>query len=184
MVYKIGFIGVPSSGKTTAARNLYQKIKNYGLEVELVTEFARDYMAQKGVPISSPTEQLHVQKEQLKREIESTNNSPAFLITDSPVLLGEIYLRHYYPKSIEHADASRLLSYVLPPYDILFHCPTRELTRDGIRFQTDKDLLGLEKQLKVVMTGLEYHAIPLPANYEERKSTLNDFAYKINNNWR
>ena len=45
----VNFIGAPCSGKTTSAAKLFAELKEMGLEVEFVSEYARLYIAKKRI---------------------------------------------------------------------------------------------------------------------------------------
>jgi nicotinamide riboside kinase len=89
----IGIIGVPGSGKTSLARYLAAKMRTHPeqrfRDVELVFEYARDYIKECG-QTECLWEQHLIINNQLKLELELKDNV-SYLITDSPILLGMVY---------------------------------------------------------------------------------------------
>ena len=101
---RIGYIGVPSSGKTQVARALSslaivsEKFKT----VDLVGEYARDYISKFG-SIDSIHEQYRILEKQLEWEETKEKNPPELLITDSPIFLAFVYSMHYKEDTIKDA---------------------------------------------------------------------------------
>lgn len=137
---RIGYIGVPGSGKTTAARALAGTIRFHTnfKTVELVSEYARVYINKYG--IDNITDQVNILGKQLNKE-NGYPSSTDVLITDSPIFLGFGYaldLRR------EGSDKDTMILNDLfksmnklnqvPRYDIIFHLPpTLTPVQDGIR---------------------------------------------------
>lgn len=84
----INFFGGPGCGKSTLAAGLFYKLKLEGHSVEFVTEFAKDLTwASRGQALSN---QYYVFAKQLNRLLV-VNNKVDIIITDSPLLLTNIY---------------------------------------------------------------------------------------------
>jgi nicotinamide riboside kinase len=84
---KISIAGLPSSGKSILARKLSSCF--LGKNVELIQEYARDYINEHG-PITNVWEQSLILKGQLKRE-ELLPEQVEIMISDSPIFLGLAY---------------------------------------------------------------------------------------------
>ena len=146
---KIGLIGRPSSGKTTASRAVAARLKYEGNKVELVDEYARFFVSNFGE--ASIADQYLITTKQLKKEKEAYSNECQFLISDSPVILGDIYGilsvdwkshkdRMYY-KEIHSIIVDEMTS-----YDFLFYCEPPKMSdnktvNDGKRIHTDEPIL-------------------------------------------
>lgn len=127
---RIGFSGIPSSGKTFTARYFsatYKYSGNY-LKTELISEYARSYLTKYGMP-DSIWEQYKIVDKQIQLE-DSVSSHVELLITDSPIQLGFNYavdLRNVNNKKEEmvlrdiYHKISKLNS--PPRYDIIFHLP-------------------------------------------------------------
>lgn len=80
----INIFGNPGSGKSTVAAYLFAELKSKGLEVELVTETAKDLVWDEDYKRLS--NQIYVFSTQLHR-IETLIDKVNFIITDSPLLM-------------------------------------------------------------------------------------------------
>lgn len=174
-MYKVGFIGLPSSGKTTAAKYLASNLLD--VKTILVPEFARDYMVAKGSPISTAGEQVRASEIQGELEERACISNPRVLITDTPLLTTEAYTRLYYPDT--DLSANIHLSRVYK-YDTLFFCTGDRWNEDGVRFQTDSDLNKLEVILKdLIKTYHSGELIYLPVDKQERREELLKFSRRF-----
>ena len=82
----INLFGGPGSGKSTTAAAAFAMMKNMGLRVELVTEYAKDLTYEKG----DLTNQLSILGEQ-DRRLRRLLGQVDYVVTDSPLLLGLMY---------------------------------------------------------------------------------------------
>lgn len=84
----VNFFAGPSAGKTTAALELTVELKKLGIDVEYVSEYAKELVRR------GRTDELRNQKAvtdvQIER-IKCLQNSCEVVVTDSPILLGCIY---------------------------------------------------------------------------------------------
>ena len=82
----------PGIGKSTFAAGLYAEMKQQNINVELVTEFAKDCVYEKQFELLK-NDQLLLLAQQNRRlqRIEQSNENVQFVITDSPLLLGKIF---------------------------------------------------------------------------------------------
>lgn len=83
----INFFGEPCAGKSTVAAGVFYLMKLNGYSVELVTEFAKDCVYENP---SILQDQFYVTAIQARR-LTKLLNKVDFVVTDSPILLGEIY---------------------------------------------------------------------------------------------
>lgn len=165
---RIGFVGLPSSGKTTAANYLASNLTGY--RIALIPEFARDYMRAKGGRISTAQEQIGTSTIQSELEIRALMTIPQIMITDTPLFVTEAYTRFYYPDADFSKNEQLSLTH---KYDIIFYCKGDTWKEDGIRFQNPEALQGLEKMLNTMVK--RYHRneiIILPIDKQERKEYL------------
>ena len=92
----INFFSGPGAGKSTVASGLFHKMKMKGYSVELVTEYAKDLVWEKRD--KTLVDQLYVTAKQNHR-IQRLVGEVEYVITDSPVLLGLLYVpKNYYTK--------------------------------------------------------------------------------------
>lgn len=88
----IGFVGAPSCGKSTTAAKLFSRLKDMGLNAELVTEFCKSW-AWDDREIT-PYSQFYFFGKQSYAESRLFNKVD-YIVTDSPVLLSAFYQEYY-----------------------------------------------------------------------------------------
>lgn len=145
---RIGFSGVPSTGKTTLARTLASELgKTYNVEV--ISEYARRYIS-KHKAVTEVWEQIRILEKQLEWEENVVNDKLNLIITDCPLMLSFCYALEL-RKPIETAnydfnkedmlinDLFKKLNRLNPTtkrrYDIIFHLDpfATTLVDDGLR---------------------------------------------------
>lgn len=138
---RIGFIGLPGSGKTSTGRELAAQCRRLANlhRVELVAEYARRYISKYG--IDSLWDQLRILKKQIDWEDSIPETHTDLLITDSPIFLGFCYALDL--SKGEKKDIMLLndlfsellkLNNPIPRYDVIFHLPSViKPINDGIR---------------------------------------------------
>ena len=136
---KIGFSGLPSTGKTTLTQAVNLELKaSYDLNrVELVSEYARSYIRKYG-PIESISEEYRLVDIQQEWEDLINPDNVDVMLADSPIQLAFLYateLNTGTPKSqMMISDIFKKISHLTAkkPYDIIFHLP-----EDGIPIVID-----------------------------------------------
>lgn len=92
----INLFGGPGAGKSTTAAGLFWLMKNRGLRVELVTEYAKALAwAKRGEEL---TDQFYIYAKQHHRQ-HVLKGQVDYVITDSPLLLTLLYTSHIEPPS-------------------------------------------------------------------------------------
>jgi RecA/RadA recombinase len=84
----INLIGAPGAGKSTMALDLVSNLSKRGINVELVTEYAKDLVWSER--IKELQDQDYVFAKQHKR-ISRLQGKVDFIVTDSPILLSAMY---------------------------------------------------------------------------------------------
>jgi hypothetical protein len=87
----INLFGGPGVGKSTAAAGLFYEMKKAQLNVELVTEYAKDAVWEKRWNILD--DQLYILAKQHRRISRLKDSGIEWVITDSPIPLGLVYLK-------------------------------------------------------------------------------------------
>ena len=131
---RVGFSGLPSTGKTTLTQavNLALKQSNDFSKVELISEYARSYIRKYG-PTQSIWEEYRLVDIQQEWEDLIDPSKVDVLLTDSPIQLAFLYateLNTGSPKDqMVMSDVFKKISRITAsnPYDIIFHLP-----EDGI----------------------------------------------------
>ena len=90
MTIIVNLFGGPGSGKSTAAAKIFAALKDLGVNVELVTEFAKD-LTWEGAHNTLMFCQPFVTGTQIWRVEKLVQAGVQVVVTDSPPLLGSIY---------------------------------------------------------------------------------------------
>jgi nicotinamide riboside kinase len=169
---RIGFSGVPSTGKTSMARALGARLP----KAEVCGEYARRYINTYG-QIESVLEQYRI----LQKQIQWENAQAAdYIITDSPIFLGFLYCLNLRDSNrlkdvLWVNDVFKQLSKLnCPPrYDYIFHLSYNKIsiTDDTIRHPLHLDTEWRQKadlRLRFI-----YDLFP-PRNFVELESVTID----------
>lgn len=170
-------MGLPSSGKTTAATNLNKALVHRGINTSIIPEFARDYMQAKGDRIRTSEEQINCSKIQSDLESRALETKPEVMITDTPVFITQAYTQLYYPNS--DLRVNHILS-KYHKYDAILWCDGYSYVQDGVRFQTKEELNTLKGLLETMAS--KYHSKPvikIPINKDDRIKYLDRIAQEI-----
>jgi AAA domain-containing protein len=143
----IGYYGGPGCGKSTTAASLYAAMKISGMDVELVTEYAKDL-----VWAGRTTEfgnQFYIVSKQYHR-LWNLNGKVQFIITDSPLLLNYCY--HQSPN--EHLKGILLQMYnEFDNIDVLIR-RTKAFNPKGRR-QNESESIDLDGKIIAMMNELK-----------------------------
>jgi adenylate kinase family enzyme len=96
----INLLGGPGVGKSTVAAGLFYELKSQGLEVEYVTEYAKDLTWENRHNILE--DQLYVFAKQHRKLARLLNHKIDWVITDSPLLLSLVYVNPQHLSSNFH----------------------------------------------------------------------------------
>ena len=84
----VNLFGAPGAGKSTGAAYIFSQLKIKGVNIELVTEFAKDMTWEKNK--KALTNQIYMLGNQLQR-IYRCQDEVDVIVTDSPLLLNILY---------------------------------------------------------------------------------------------
>ena len=119
----INLFGGPGLGKSTTAFGLFYFMKSRGIEVEAVTEYAKEIVWDKNQ--TKMEDQLYITAKQ-NRRCWRLQNQVEWIVSDSPLLLGihyapPEYFPHFYKKFLfelwEHYENVNFLIERTVPYD-------------------------------------------------------------------
>lgn len=87
----INLFGGPGCGKSTLAAEIFVMLKKQQKEVEYVTEYAKELCWEERQNILD--DQLYVLAKQNRKIARLQNKGLEYVVTDSPILLGELYYK-------------------------------------------------------------------------------------------
>lgn len=105
----VNLYGGPGSGKSTTAAGVFYKLKLWGINAELVTEYAKDLVYEGRLAVMCE-EQDYIFAEQHKRIYRNIGDVDV-VVTDSPLMLSTIYLPTHWKlsKKSGYVDAFKAL---------------------------------------------------------------------------
>ena len=162
----INLFGGPGCGKSTTMARLFADLKSQGLNVEMVSEFAKDLVYEHRQ--ETMKDELYIFAKQHHRMFR-VNDKVDVIITDRPLLLTNIYAKLYLPEDDFRDDLIRLVRTTFNGYmnyNIL-------LNREGIEYKTEGRLQDLEQSkeidemtLKELVLARQSYSMIRTNNYE------------------
>lgn len=145
----IAFIGGPCSGKSRTAFKLTSELKDLGINVELVTEFAKDLTWENNWEALG--NQMYITGCQHHREY-ILEGKVDYIVTDSPLILGPLYFSGDTNK--DHYE--RLVNglYLSKKVHTIFLNRTGPYMQDG-RKQTEDEAKEIDKRILEYMDRYE-----------------------------
>lgn len=167
----IQLMGAPGSGKSTAASGLFYLMKMQGLNVELVTEYAKDLVWEDNRHrLKDQVSMLARQNERLERLRDKVD----YVITDSPLMLGILYIN---PKATYKASLEQLTMDLSDTYDTVNYMIKRAYAFNPIgRLQkNDIEVNKITKNLYALLDryNIEYKTIESVSIDDFDESALN-----------
>ncbi len=159
----INLYGGPSSGKSTQASGLFYKMKQQGLNVELVNEFAKECVWENNVPMLK--DQLWVLAHQHRKLVRLTDKVD-YIITDSPVLLSIAYRAVYDgPMYSEAMDVIAKECYDMYDNLNIFLNRTTEFAEDG-RAQDLEHSIHIDNHILKILNDIQVPFTRVDVNEE------------------
>lgn len=129
----ISFWGGPGSGKSTTAAGLFYEMKKAKCSVELVTEYAKDVVWERRHDLFD--DQIYIFAKQQRRISRLKNHNIEWVVTDSPIPTGLIYVKPEHVSNI----FSDLVIEVFNSYENYNYLLQRHFTYDPVgRNQKDE----------------------------------------------
>lgn len=173
----VAFVGAPCSGKTTTAARLFADLKERGLPVEFLAEYARLYIALKRFhegDSPSPLEnadQAAIFSEQYKHESILSRDPTSLVIADSSAVSALLYMTDDFiaqqaalpVNCYGHANIIEQAKVAASKYDIVFRCsPVRPgVVYDPNRLHSYEQSVELDKRITKVfeMVGIDHKKV-------------------------
>lgn len=150
----VNIFGGPGAGKSTTAAGVFHAMKKQRLEVELVTEYAKDMTWEGRNNIL--TDQLYVLAKQ-NRRLHRLRGQVDYIVSDSPLVLGLIYAQPDYFDSFQPFLMEVFNSYeninIMLSRDFEYNPNGRNQTADQAT-QIDRNLQSLLEQ-----NNVPYHMV-------------------------
>lgn len=164
----VNLYGGPGCGKSTTAAGVFYKLKLWGYNAELVSEYAKDLVYEGRLDVMCE-EQDYIFAEQHKRIYRHMGDVDV-LITDSPLLLSLIYIPEHWMHSKDHGYVEAFNNLVIAT-DLQYDCISVFLERpdsyasDG-RAQTLAESIDKDNEIKVMLdsNNIAYHTLKTDAN--------------------
>lgn len=156
----INFFGGPGIGKSTISAEMFVFLKKQHLNVELVTEYAKDMVYEQRPNILN--DQLYLLAKQNRRLEKLLPHGLDYAITDSPLLLNIIY---YIKNGGSSSNFILLVEEIFKSYDNVNFLLERNLnlTYNGVgRVQKSlQEALVIDNQIQDLLLKLEVPHIPV-----------------------
>jgi len=172
---------------TTTCHDVFVKLKKKKHKVELISEYAREYIQKHGAP-ESIYEQYSIYTEQKNREQNIPQNID-YVVMDVLPCLSFFYASKYanYDNPRERIvlqDLYKILldDLVLKRYDYIFFIPTnqtystdaKDILNDGVRYHSEDDISVIEQHMDLMFNKLHNYGnvYRLDCPIEERSKTV------------
>lgn len=150
----------PGAGKSTTAAWLFSQLKMQDYDIELVTEYVKQWTYTKRLPVGF--EQMLILANQLHREDLVIRAGYKHLVTDSPLLVGCFYsILYKVPIYDELISISNKFESDHESLNIFLDREDQEYDTTG-RFQTYEEALQVDNDMKTFLQDQldELHCIP------------------------
>lgn len=176
----IGFIGSPSSGKTTTAALVFADLKDMGVTAEFIPEQARTYIAEKRLSLrQTPGSSVHLDDDdqraimlrQMRYEemlLQSTGQG-SLIVTDSSVFNTLIYM-----SDTTRSEVTTMLREHLKKYQFLFYCAPVKMPAscDPNRVHNQEEALKLDHEIPKLLEVFDLKPTILTGTSSQRRSVV------------
>lgn len=158
----VNIIGGPGTGKTTAASELFSKLKRLNYDVENVSEFAKELVWESNTEAFNDRLYMHAMQNhrlfQMKDKLD-------FIITDSPLILTSIY-NNFYLKDKQSSSYNEMIDLMVKEtwnlYTNVTYYIERETSYNMIgRRENISEALIIDEKIKEYMdqNNIEYKTV-------------------------
>lgn len=163
----INLLGGPGVGKSTSATGVFSRLKQVGIRVEYVSEYAKDLTWIGAINLLN--NQIHVFGEQFTRQY-SLIDQVDYVITDSPLLLSSMYYEYYFEKSNQSLFSPEYKKMAIEFYD-----------RTALEFNNINFYISRKKEyIKMGRNQSEYEAVDIDRQIQKKLKDLNIDYYETN----
>lgn len=147
----INIFAGPGAGKSTTAARLFSEMKIRHMDVELVTEYAKELLAEGRMNVLLE-DQIYITAKQA-RKIKRIEDKFKFIVTDAPIVQGLLYKPHDYFTGFEPLIVEIFKTY--NNYNFFLARKTKYDTNG--RYQTEDQAKEIDVKLQEILTK---HEIP------------------------
>lgn len=163
----VNLFGTPSAGKSTGAAYIFSKLKMTGVNVELVTEYAKDKVWEENDVVFK--NQLYVTGKQSYR-ISRCIDKVDVIVTDSPLPLGIFYNKNEFLTE----NFNKCIMDVFNQYENMNYLLIRNKPYNPIgRHQTEEEANALKQPMIDLLTKLNI-------NYNEKFGDVDGYDSIVN----
>ena len=164
----INLYGGPGTGKSTFSSLLYSTMKLKHMDVELVREYVKDWVWEGRTP--SKWDQIYIAGKQTHKEA-ILYNKVKYIITDSPYMLGAFYEMKFTKQDTVLSALLRFRSFAenndVKYVDVLLPRPEKYQSKG--RYQSKKQAIKLDEELREFLHNNVFDFVELPANLNQKQ---------------
>lgn len=142
----INIFAGPGAGKSTTAAAVFAEMKKRHLDVELVTEYAKELLAEERMNVLLE-DQLYITAKQARR-IKRVENKFQYIVTDAPIVQGLLYKPHDYFTGFEPLIVEIFKTY--NNHNFFLACRTK-YDKNG-RYQSEQEAIEIDSKLMDILT--------------------------------
>ena len=177
----INLFGGPGCGKSTTMARLFADLKSQGMNVEMVSEFAKDLVYE--LRQETMKDELYIFAKQHHRMFR-VNGKVDIIITDRPLLLTNIYVSLYLPKDEYSINLRKLVRSTFKTFNninILLDRTGIEYKGDEARLQSLKESEEIDEMTKdeLNVSNEEYYTIQTNDYEKILEVVLNEINYNM-----
>lgn len=147
----VNMFGGPSCGKSTMAAQVFSKLKMLGVNCELVQEFAKDLTWEERY--DALTDQAYITGVQ-NRRLSLLKNKVDVVVTDSPLLLGSIYVSD---DKIKNSYTKFLFDLFDTYENINFILPRKKKYDTNGRTQSKDEAIAIDEEIKNLIRHVDHY---------------------------
>lgn len=172
----INFIAAPSAGKSTMASLAFVRLKIDHNKTELVQEYAKELVWAGKLDVLS--NQWYVSNKQYKM-LKAVYGKVDYLVTDSPLILGGYYNRHYPDNICDRQKTEKMIFEKNNEFNNVYIFLKRNhdlpFEKEG-RVHTEQDAVKIEKELKEMLEELKLKYLEVVSDVNNMDSII-DYIY-------
>lgn len=173
----INFISAPSIGKSTMSSLAFVRLKTDHNKAELVQEYAKQLVW--GEKFDVLSNQWYVSKKQYKM-LKAVYGKVDYLVTDSPLLLGGYYNRHYPDNVCDREKTEKMILEKIKEFNNIYIFLKKNndfpFEKEG-RIHTEEQSIKIEQQLKEMLDEFDVEYLEITSDVKNMDKII-EYIYK------